>query len=181
MSDYEKRSYSEVRAEGGRLIGYAAVFDKESVPLPFIETIQRGAFTDSLDRRDDVRALREHDPMMILGRTTAGTLTLRQDDKGLIAEIDPPNTQAGREALELVRRGDLRHMSIGFNVVDDAWATRDGKNWREIRKADLADVSIVAFPAYPDTDIATRNRPISLGVNWGRARERLLALNRLKW
>lgn len=180
MTNYEKRSYSEVRADGRRLVGYAAVFESESVPLPFVELIKRGAFTGTLERRDDVVALREHNPEMLLGRLSAGTLTLRQDDKGLFAEITPPDTQAGAEALELVRRGDLKSMSIGFNVLEEGWATRDGKNIREIKEIELGDVSIVAFPAYEETDIAMamRNRPHDLEIDMGRARERLLALHR---
>lgn len=183
-SNVETRATNELRADkGGRLVGYAAVFESESEPLPWIETFTRGAFAESLRNGDDVRALREHKPELILGRLSAGTLALEEDNRGLRATIEPPNTQAGRETLELVRRGDLTQMSVAFRVIDQKWGTRDGLDYRQISRAELVDVSIVAFPAFPETTIGTRALDLWRTGNRAAssARRRRLEIKRTLW
>ena len=123
----ERRFFpTELRAEGNEgerttLAGYAAVFDQLSVVLygMFREKISRGAFAGALS--GDVRALWNHDTNLPLGRTKAGTLRLEEDAHGLRVEIDPPTTQAGRDALVSVQRGDVDQMSFGFRTVEDRW------------------------------------------------------------
>jgi HK97 family phage prohead protease len=157
----------ELRIEGsddgpGRLVGYAAVFDKLSVRLGwgFREKIAPGAFAESLKRGDDVRALVEHQGgLLTLGRNTAGTLRLAEDKKGLRAEMDLPDTTAGRDIKVLVERGDLHQMSFGFRVPTggEEWEEDEDKNEiRIVKKGELFDVSVVAFPAYEDTEVLAR-------------------------
>lgn len=139
--------------------GHAAVFDSLSENLGgFREVIAPGAFDDVLG--DDVRALFNHDPNAILGRSTAGTLRVGVDAAGLTYEIDPPDTQAARDLLVSMERGDVRESSFGFRVArgGDTWDENDdGVLIRTITKvARLYDVSPVTFPAYPDTDAAKR-------------------------
>ena len=122
-----------------------------------MEYIKPGAFTRAINEQHDVRALVDHDPKMILGRTKSGTLRLSQDEHGLRTEIDIPHTTVGQDTLESIRRGDLDAMSFGFVVRDDSWEERDGKTVREIRDLDLFDVSVVSFPAYEDTSVAVRS------------------------
>lgn len=161
--DFETRAIrvEELRVAdaGGKpqIVGYAAVFKKDSLDFGgWKERIKRGAFKSSLDRGDDVRALVDHDPSKILGRTKPGTLRLRTDADGLRAEIDPPETTVGRDVVESIRRGDLDGMSFGFRTVTDAWHLEDGVGIRELIEVDLFDVSVVTFPAYPDTSVAVR-------------------------
>jgi HK97 family phage prohead protease len=91
------------------------VFNARSANLGgFREEIAPGAFTDALAANEEVLALVEHSPEKILGRRSMGTLTLAQDDKGLRVEIDPPNTTVGNDAVENVRRGDIKGMSFRF-------------------------------------------------------------------
>lgn len=140
------------------LKGHAAVFDVLSDELGpkgfgFREKIAPGAFKDSLD--GDVRALFNHDPNIVLGRTRAGTLRLEEDDIGLAVEIDPP--ESARAVLEAIERGDVDQMSFGFRTIKDMWEElEDGSTIRTLLKVELFDVSPVTFPAYPDTDIAVR-------------------------
>jgi HK97 family phage prohead protease len=161
----ERRFFqSEIRAEGEgdgsqapQLNGYAAVFDQLSVLLygMFREKIDRGAFAASLT--DDVRALWNHDANLVLGRTKAGTLRLAEDAHGLRVEIDPPDTQAGRDALESIRRGDVDQMSFMFDVLEDTWdQDGDGQLIRTLRKVKLYEVSPVTFPAYQGTEVSAR-------------------------
>lgn len=158
----------EVRAaddEDGRPIlrGHAAVFDKLSVPLwGFREKIKRGAFRESIGQ-DDIRALVEHQGgLSMLGRNTSSppTLRLKEDKVGLSVEIEAPDTSAGRDVLELVKRGDLSQMSFGFETRDDSWETVDGEEIRTLKRVRLFDVSIVTFPAYEDSDVALRSLEI---------------------
>jgi HK97 family phage prohead protease len=164
MQNSERRAWVDCRVKpdkrvtngAGRLRGYAAIFNVLSNPLPWFEKIAPGAFREALARGDDVRALREHDPSRLLGRTTAGTLNLRETRKGLLAEIQLPDTELGHDTMEAVRRGDLTQMSFGFYVLDDEWHKEDGKDVRVIKNTELFDVSVVAYPAYEDTTVAAR-------------------------
>jgi HK97 family phage prohead protease len=141
------------------IVGHAAVFDKLSVPLwGFREKIAKGAFSASLKRGDDVRALFNHDSNIVLGRTKNGTLTVKEDDAGLAIEITPPDTAAARDVISLIERGDVDQMSFGFRTVKDLWEELKpaGDKIRTLIEVDLFDVSPVTFPAYPETDVAVR-------------------------
>jgi HK97 family phage prohead protease len=142
-------------------IGYAAKFDSLSANLGgFVEVIRNNAFTQTLESGtgQDARALWNHDSSQVLGRVSAGTLRLSEDETGLRFEIDLPNTTTGRDASELLQRGDVQGASFGFRVVDDAWGeTETGFPLRELRSVALSEVSLVAFPAYPETEVALRS------------------------
>ncbi len=165
LTETEKRvvKIGQLRVHRGadgkaKLEGYAAVFDSMSEDLGFREIIRPGAFTNTLKRGDDVRALIDHDPSKPLGRLKAGTLRLEEDSRGLKATIFPPDTTYARDVITSIERGDVDQMSFGFRTVRDQWRTEDGQDIRELLEADLDDVSIVTFPAYPDTTIALRGR-----------------------
>ena len=142
-----------------KIEGYAAVFDKNSEDMGFIERIAPGAFKKAL-KTSDVRALFNHDSNIILGRSTAGTLELKEDKKGLFMSVTPPDTQLVRDmVLSPIERGDVTQQSFGFTVQSDDWDYRDNepsiRTITEIRE--LFDVSPVTFPAYPDTAVALRS------------------------
>jgi len=144
-----------------RLVGYAALFNILSLPMfCFRERILKGAFTKSLKAGDDVRALVDHNPSQLLGRRSSKTLKLTEDKKGLLAEIDLPNTTVAKDVTELVERGDLTGMSIGFKTISDRWHIEEGQEVRELLEIQLRDVSVVTFPAYPDTDVAVRSHDL---------------------
>ena len=153
----------EVRAEGNgmTLRGYAAVFNSPSQPLPFIETIERGAFADSLKSRNDVKLLWNHDTGIVLGSTRAGTLRLMEDERGLLVEADLPDTQAGRDAAVSIQRGDVTAFSFGFRIPagGDVWRSA---NERILKRVNVHEVSVgVAFPAYTATDGTANVRSIN--------------------
>lgn len=151
----------ELRAvEGGdgmTFRGYAAVFNSPSEPLPFIESIAPGAFLRSLKARNDVKLLWNHDTGQVLGSTRAGTLTLTEDNHGLLATAILPDTQLGRDAATLIKRGDVANMSFGFTVPKggDSWSP-DGQQ-RTLNSVKLHEVSIVSMPAYQATTVSVRS------------------------
>jgi len=146
-------------ADEGRMItGYAAVFDQLSEDLGgFRELIRPGAFRKVI--KDDVRALVNHDANFVLGRNVAGTLRLAEDDHGLQVEIDAPDTAWARDLMVTIDRGDVDQMSFAFSVREQAWKRDedDGAVTREIIEFKrLYDVSVVTFPAYPQTEAQAR-------------------------
>lgn len=159
----ERRSFSvtELRAKAGAgltIVGHAAVFNELSDDLGgFREKIRSGAFADTI-LIDDIRSLWNHDPNYPLGRNKAGTLSLREDDKGLAIENQLPDTQFARDLMHSIERGDVNQMSFGFLVPPkgDDWRFEDRGVVRELLKVQLFDVSPVTFPAYPQTDVSAR-------------------------
>ncbi|WP_318527769.1 HK97 family phage prohead protease [Agrobacterium tomkonis] len=153
----------ETRADGEKMTvaGYAAVFGQETdIAEEFIEVIEPGAFERSING-EDVLALYQHNPCCILGRKSAGTLRLKEDNKGLAVEIDLPNTTNGRDVRELIQRGDISGMSFGFYVPDtlsEKWDFSVEPPRRRILNVELYEVSIVANPAYSGTSVALRSR-----------------------
>ena len=159
MNRNEERRYTpdvEVRTLDDappRIVGHAALWDSLSEDLgSFREIVRRGTFTRSLKNNADIRALFNHSPDLILGRSSAGTLKLEEDEIGLRFEILPPDTTLGRDLLESIRRGDVSQVSFGFQVQEDRFSKlTDGTVLRELLDVDLFDVSPVVYPAYPQT------------------------------
>lgn len=160
MSEMERRCFAaELRAadEGGRrrLTGYAAVFNSQSEDLGgFREIIKPGAFKRSLASQPDVKALFNHDPSRVLGRSTNGTLAMVEDERGLRVDITLPETATADEVHALVRGGYVSQMSFAFRVGDN------GEEWnkrvRTLTDVDLFDVSVVTDPAYRATEVSAR-------------------------
>jgi HK97 family phage prohead protease len=154
----------EVRDEGSpKIRGLAAAYQKWSLDLGgFREIIEPGAFDRVLSKRKlDVVALFDHEGQP-LGRTASGTLRLSTDERGLNYEIDPPDTQLGRDLQTLIRRRDLFGSSFAFTVdpKGEAWSQDEkGNATRTIREfSGLYDVSIVTHAAYgPATSVAVRS------------------------
>jgi len=160
----------EIRAAGDgaatTVFGYAAVFDSPSEVLAdwftgaFREIVDPGAFTKTLAETPDVRALVDHNPSLILGRTSAGTLRLSEDDAGLAVEIDLPDTTLARDLVVSMRRGDVTQMSFAFRTIKDTWGeAADGMPVRHLAEVALrdGDVSVVTYPAYQATTADVRS------------------------
>lgn len=152
----------EIRADGEGMTfrGYAAVFDSQSEDLGgFRETIKPGAFTRTLKRdaaAKNIRMFLNHNTDVLLASTRAQTLRLSEDGKGLMAEADLPDTTAGRDAAELLRRGDIHSMSFGFQTIKDEWSA--DLTQRTLTEVRLFEVSpITGWPAYPATSASVRH------------------------
>ena len=156
VEPFEIRSNEQ---DGLTAVGYGAVFGKLSQNLGgFVEQIDSRAFNKSLGDGEDVRALFNHDPNMLLGRVGAGTLRMGADSHGLRYEIDLPDTPTGIEVAKLLERGDLSGSSFGFRAISDSWGqTEEGYPLRTLESLSVRDVGPVTFPAYPDSDAALRS------------------------
>src|SRR5262245_39546645 len=182
----------EFRADGDRLmfVGHAAVFDRLSEDLGgWRERIQCGAFRKVLDSNPDVRFLFNHDPGLVMARTTVtappGMLELREDPKGLRAYAELVPTQAARDLRELVAAGVVNQMSFSFAIGSrgqQVWTEEDDALVRTIVSfGDLYDVGPATFPAYPQTDATMRALVCGVEVVSGRGEVCEPALRELAW
>ena len=146
--------------EDGQLVisGYFSVFNSNYEIGPGMsESVAPGAFLSSLS--GDVRALTNHDSTLVLGRTTAGTLKLREDDIGLWGDviINPKDSDAVN-TYERVKRGDVSQCSFGFQITkEDTEVRADGSIHWTIRDVELYEVSVCTFPAYEATNVQARS------------------------
>ena len=148
----------EVRAEGDGMTftGYASVFNSPSEDLGgFIEYVAPGAFKRSLQSRNEVKLLWNHDSGEPLASLRGGTMQLVEDERGLKVTAQLPNTSRGRDVAELLRTKVIDSMSFGFNVIKDTWS-RDGQT-RTLESVRLFEVSVVSFPAYGATTATVRS------------------------
>jgi len=145
-----------IDTRGRTLHGYASVYGVESHDLGgFRERIAPGAFADVLPDAD-VRALLNHDPSQVLGRTKSGTLRLADESRGLRFECDLPDSPLGENVREAVKRGDIDGASFRFVVGDEEW---DG-DVRTVKSVSaLQDVTVATYGAYPDASVELRVRP----------------------
>lgn len=147
--------------DGGKraIEGYFAVFGTlyEGWDGEWDESVETGAFDGALDA--DIRALINHDARLVLGRTTAGTLTLRVDEHGLWGRTEINGDD--QDALNLyarVQRRDVTQCSFGFDILDEERSIDEvtGKVHFMIRRVKLYEVSVVTFPAYEETGVEAR-------------------------
>ncbi len=171
MGDYIVPTFElRVTGDGQPVIeGHAAVFDQWSEDLGgFREIIRAGTFKKTIQEAD-IRALFNHDPNYVMGRNMADTLTLAEDDQGLAVTITPPDTTWARDLEVSMRRGDITQMSFGFRTIRDRWGNEDGFTARELLEVRLFDVSVVTFPAYPQTDAVFRAAMLEMMARYGLA------------
>jgi len=154
--------------------GCAASYNVRSQLLPpgFREVLKPGCFRDALKSSADVRCLFNHNSSVVLGRSTAGTLQLRDSAKGLMFRVQlDPNQQAHRDVYASVKRGDISECSFGFTCDpdDQTWSDDLDENGmrvahRYLHRVNLGEVSVCAFPAYnsPGSTSATARTAVPL-------------------
>jgi len=144
------------KGKKGVLKGYAIIWDTPYYFGSFIEKVSRDAIKDA-DLSDIVCCL-NHDPSLVLGRTTAGTLKVAADSRGLYYTCQIPDTPTGAEVQELVERGDLYQCSFSFRLAKggDTWEQKDPGS-QPVRTLtafhSIVDVSVVTWPASPTTSV----------------------------
>jgi HK97 family phage prohead protease len=149
----------ELRAEEGdgmTFTGYASVFNSSSEDLGgFREFVAPGAFKRSLQARNEIKLLWNHDTSEPLASVRGGSLQLMEDNYGLKVTAKLPNTTRGRDVAELLRSKVIDSMSFGFNVIKDSWSNNGAV--RTLESVRLSEVSVVTFPAYQATTAQVRS------------------------
>lgn len=139
--------FSELRAEGRRLVGTAMPYNV--VSPGHRELFRPGAFTGRLA---DVALDVQHDRRRIVARTGGGGLELRDTPPALLMEATLPDTREANDTLTLVRQRVLRGLSVEFSSLRE---TRQG-GIRIIEQAALPRLSVVDSGSYPGTDVEAR-------------------------
>lgn len=154
-ADFKTRSEGEEK----RIEGYFSVFDSVYNIAPGLsESVAPGAFKDTLG--GDVRALIDHDTRLVIGRSSAGTLELREDGHGLFGSVlINPNDSDAMNLYARVERGDVSGCSFGFDILSEHYDVRENGDvhWT-IDSVKLYEVSVCTFPAYEDTGVQARQR-----------------------
>ena len=172
----EIRSFTELGApklsEGRVIEGYAVVFGKESRVMYdeerkrfFVEVIERGAITEELFSRCDVKAVLEHDKHRLLARCRygIGSLSLSIDDYGFRYRFVSTHTSDGDFAAEMIERGDIFGSSFAYYADDKdkakvSYSKKDGMLLRVVHEIDyISDISPVSDPAFFGTDVTVRS------------------------
>jgi len=169
LSDFEIRDSTD----GMTISGYAAVFNSDSEPLPFIERIAPGAFTRSLKARNEIKLLWNHDSGEPMASVRGGSLKLWEDAKGLAYEATLANTTRGRDVAELIRSKVIDAMSFGFNVIKDTWDERGNRTLEAVR---IHEISVVSYPAYTATSGTVSVRSADGGIDAEALADALLKL-----
>jgi uncharacterized protein len=143
----------EVRGDGRTVVGIAVPFNEPTNIGRYVEVFRQGAFARTLTERgpSKIKLLALHDQRALpLGRLSAA----REDAKGLWIEGRVSETQAGDEALTLVRDGALDSFSIGFNPMPNGDRWNQDRSLVERVEVRLQEVSLVPFPAYTGATVA---------------------------
>lgn len=158
----EFKTRAEKREDGEDLYieGYFAVFNSNyDLGMGMSESIAPGAFTNTL--ADDIRALVNHNTTLVLGRTSAHTFEVRQDEHGLWGKVKiNPNDQDAMNLYARVQRGDVSQCSIGFDILDEETEYRGEEVHWTIREIKLYECSACTFPAYEETAINARTKDL---------------------
>lgn len=150
---------AEDGTELSEIFGYGALFDKPTIMGWYEESIAPGAFDDVLD--NDIRALFNHDPNLVLARTSSGTLKVGVDKDGLWYRYTTPDRSFAKDVQDMIAKGDVSQSSFAFRTKSQEWtyAQQPGEiDKRRITKFEVIyDVSPVTYPAYADTTVAKRS------------------------
>ncbi|MGY4332967.1 HK97 family phage prohead protease [Bradyrhizobium sp. LB7.2] len=169
-------------AEARTIWGYCVLWESSTtIANEFIEKFAKGSLTRSI-REDDIRMLLDHDPGRVVGRTSAGSLRLREDALGLRYEVDVNlDTPDGQTLAGTVGRRDVSGISPSFYVKTENWDdSGSGLPLRTITEARLREISAVAWPAYPQTTAAMRSTAATANDNANAARRRIEAKMRAR-
>lgn len=146
-----------------RLMGTAIAYNSLSNnPIPGLpgvrERILPGAFKQTVEDGSNIFMFWNHDMKYVFGRTSRGTLRLKEDQNGVQFENDVPDAQWAKDLLPSIKRGDISNMSFSFNDNVDPVFTKEGKEIvRNVRDAKLYEISIVTYPAYESTSVYMRS------------------------
>ena len=122
------------------------------------DVVQKGAYAKSLaalkGRGRTVKMLWQHDPGEVIGVWDV----IREDDRGLFVKgrILTQVTR-GREAAELIAKGAVDGLSIGYRTLK---AHKGAQGQRFLDELDLWEVSLVTFPMLPEARLGAKSQQL---------------------
>jgi uncharacterized protein len=147
---------ADQRIVGGIAVPYGQVSYVTGNPRG--EMFLPGSVTRSVGKRKDtLKLFMDHDH-----KSPIGTL-LRHDarrDDGLWTEWRIAETPPGDAALVQILAGMYDSFSVGFRTIKDGFG---GDGAREIREADILEISLVALGAYEGARVTELRSPAPLG------------------
>lgn len=159
---FQNANLTVERSEDGKrpqIVGHPAVFNQWTELWPGVrEKVAPGSFAKTIQEAD-VRALFNHNENYVLGRNRSDTLALREDDEGLAFVIDPPDNGWANDLLVSIDRGDVNQASFAFRVIREEMFDNKELDTLDftLQEVALRDVSVVTYPAYPQTDVGLRS------------------------
>jgi HK97 family phage prohead protease len=163
----EVRAAADAFALHGRAVSYNTTTRIKAPGGDFLEQVAPGAFSQSLNNRDDVKCTFNHDPNHILGRTKSGTLILTDSSSSLNFRCALDKTNSfHRDTYQAVKAANIDECSFAFRLQEDGsgdeWTTSKDENGRAIplrtlRNVQLVDVSAVTYPQYSATNVSARS------------------------
>jgi len=151
-----KLELSALDESTGHVEGYASVFNNAFPVWDHMETVKPGAFKRTLKNNGGkVPILFNHFSMEWIGNANGGT----EDDHGLLVSGDllVNSVQRAREIYALAKdamsKGMKVGLSIGFETIDEAWATVEKVSTRTLKEIALWEWSICQWPANPDAQL----------------------------
>lgn len=150
-------AFSVIENDDGKHLTGSILYNKRSLPLPWIEVIAPTAFNKTLADNSDVKFLYEHDYTNVLGRVKNGSLVLENRADGLYFDCRLPDTQLARDVYELVSNGYVQGISFGFRVIQDEWGWENDTEIRVLKEVQLFEITTCLEPAYPDNKVTNRS------------------------
>lgn len=166
--------------DGLTLDGYGAVFNEwteiQDRAGAFQEQIAPGAFKRTLAARMPVLQF-DHGQHPLVGSIPLGRITsIKEDRNGLRVQARLSDNWLVEPVRDAIRDGAVTGMSFRFRVLDDAWDTRDGVEYRTINEVELYEVGPVVFPAYEATTVGVRSRQTALALTDPEVRREVASL-----
>lgn len=162
-------SFDVSEEESGLIVGTPIVFNQRTrIADWFGDEFDEIIAPTALEKTDmrDVRLFVNHDlDKIALARSKNGnansTMSFVIDGEGvhMRAKLDIENNAEARALYSAIERGDVDGMSFGFRVRGEEWSDIDSEvPTRTITDISiLHEVSVVNYPAYPQTSVATRS------------------------
>ena len=169
FNSYELKR-SEDESENFVVEGYTSTFEAYTLYENSDEEWREVISPDAFDNADmsDVVFLRDHEGQ-VFARTKNNTIALLPDERGLFTRTNLNSTASSRAMYEDIEAGLYEQMSFAFIVGEQHFEERmEGEKTIVTRYIDtikkVFDISAVAFPANPTTNIGISTRSIFNGA-----------------
>jgi uncharacterized protein len=146
----------EIDDEAGTFTGYASVFNNLDDGG---DIVTQGAFKKTIEERANrIKVVWQHDWSQPIGKP----LEMAEDAHGLRVKAFISDTALGRDVRTLMRDGVISELSIGYDIVKDAWSEVEGKSVHLLNELRLYEFSPVTL-AMNDQAIITGVKGFNLG------------------